>query len=240
MIKKPALFLFALLFSVQCRAAAGPKAAGDIGPGSVMVAMNDMNGTGSWLVTWLQDKKAVVRFDSSITTSSAWRVEGTGKEKYPVILLNENIKGRTDGYKYYAALIGREAGELVHIGMPDSAEKRYMINAGVAESYFELFGTRAELPVFSGVTDEALAEQVNNWVENDPDSGAAEIARRGGARLLKDLIGEAELALSQAVQAGGEVAPLERKLAALKSSKSYFENEFKGQEKYWWMLFQPQ
>lgn len=235
------LFL-SLFLAVPCFcAASAAKAPDDISLGSVMTAMNDnMDGTGVWLVTWLQEKNAVVKFDASIKTPSAWRVEGTGKEKHPVILINENIKSRTDGYKYYAALIGREAGELVHIGMPESAEKRYMVNACAAEPYFELFGTRMELPVFSGVRDEALAEQVNNWVENGPESGPEEIAQRTGVKLLKTLIGEAELALAQAAQDGADTSAPERRLAALKSSQSYYDNQFKGKEKYWWMLFQPQ
>ena len=241
-MNKTVPFFLSLFIYFPCLcAAAAPKAPLlDVSLDSVLVAMADnMDGTGVWLVTWLRDKNAVVKFDPSLTTPSAWRVEGAGGEKRPVILINENIKGRTDGYKYYAALIGREAGELVHIGLPESAEKRYMINACAAEAYFELYGTRMELPVFSGVRDEALAEQVNTWVENDPASGAETIAARTGVKLLRTLIGEAELALAQAAQDGADTAPFARRLAALKSAKSYYENEFKGKEKYWWMLFQP-
>lgn len=241
-MNKTVPFLLPLLFSFPCLCAASPPRAPllDISLDSVLVAMADnMDGTGVWLVTWLRDKNAAVKFDTSITGPSAWRVEGSGKDKRPVILINANIKGRTDGYKYYAALIGREAGELIHLGLPESAEKRYMIDACAAQAYFELFGTRMELPVFSGVRDEALAEQVNTWVENDPGSGAEVIAARTGVKLLRTLISEAELALAQAGQDGADTVQPARKLAALKSAKSYYENEFKGKEKYWWMLFQP-
>ncbi|OGS12338.1 MAG: hypothetical protein A2234_07680 [Elusimicrobia bacterium RIFOXYA2_FULL_58_8] len=242
-MKKFAPLLFSLLFAVPCFCfAAAPKAApGNISLDFVMVAMADnMDGTGVWLVEWLRAKNAVVKFDAALTAPSAWRVEGAGKEKRPIILINENIRGRTNGYKYYAALIGREAAELVHIGVPESAEKRYMINACAAEVYFELFGTRAELPVFSGVRDEALAEQVNTWVENGPDSGPSAIARQTGIKLLKNLISETELALAQAQQDGVDAAPFERRLAGFENSKNYYENEFKGKETYWWTLFQPQ
>ncbi len=235
-------FLSALLFSLPCfSAAAGKAAPGDISLDSVVTAMADNSeGTGVWLGTWLRDKNADVRFDSAIAGPSAWRVEGAGKEKRPVILINENIKGRTDGYRYYAPLIAREAAELVHIGMPESAEKRYMVNACAAEVFFEMYGTRIDLPVFSGVRDEELGDQINTWVENGPDSGPEAVERRTGVKLLKTLIGETGLALAQAAQDGTDTAQLERKLAALKSSKSYYDNEFTGKEKYWWMLFQPQ
>lgn len=234
--------VLSFLFSVPCFAASDARTPlNDISLESVMVAMAD-NGdsTGVWLVTWLRDKNAVVKFDASIQTPSAFRIEGSGKERRPVILINEDIKARTDGYRYYAALIAREAAELVHIGVPESAEKRYMINACTAEAFFELYGTRSELPVFSGVRDEELSKQVFVWVENDPDSGPEIIARRTGQKLLKTQISEAELALAQAVQDGADTQALEKKLAGLKSSKSYYENEFKGKEKYWWMLFKPQ
>jgi len=81
---------------------------------------------------------------------------------------------------------------------------------------------------------------VNIWVENGPDSGPEAVQRRAGVKLLKTLISETELALAQAAQDGADTAQLGRELTALKSSKSYYDNEFTGKEKYWWMLFQPQ
>lgn len=238
-MRKLSAFVVTLLLAVPAFAGAPVKS--DFHPSGALIAMIDnADGSGVWLGEWLRSKNGEVRFDASLKTPSAFRIEGAGKDKRPVVLINENIKGRTDGYKYYAALIARETAEMIHIGMPESAEKRYMIDACPAEVFFELWGTRSELPVFSGVKDEALADQVWLWVENDPEGGADAAERIYGVPRLKKLIESAELALAQARQDGADTAPAERRLAALKAEKSYFDNEFKTREKYWWTLFQPQ
>jgi hypothetical protein len=211
-------------------------------PQGALVAMNDNGGgTGVWLAGWFQDRKGEIRLAAGLGKPSAYLVEGSGRDKKPVVLINSDIKGRTDGYRYYAPLLAREIAEMIHIGMAESAEKRYMILACSAEVFFELWGTRRELPVFSGVHDEELGEQVSVWVENDPDGGAAEISRRFGTPRLKSLIegAEQELAAAGAAGDGADLRPLEKKLAALRADKSYFDNEFKSREKYWWSMFQP-
>ena len=241
-MKKFFPLFFSFLFCLPSFSAADSKTSGsEVSLDSVMTAMADWSdGTGVWLVDWLKEKNAIVKFDASIKTPGAFRVEGTGPAKRPVILINEDIRPRTDGYKYYSALIAREAGELIHIGMPDSAEKRYMINSCAAEVFFEMYGTRSELPVFGGVRDEELAGQITSWVEDGPDSGPETIALRTGVKLLKTQISETELALSQAAQDGTDTAVIARKLAALKSSQAYYGNEFQAREKYWWSMHQPQ
>ena len=232
-------FILAFLFTLP--AFAGGRAKSDFDPGGALVAMIDnADGTGVWLGEWFRARNGEIRFDASLKTPSAFAVEGAGKEKRPVVLLNPDIKGRTDGYKYYGPLLAREIAEMIHIGMPESAEKRYMIDACPAEVFFELWGTRMELPVFSGVRDEVLGEQVSVWVENDPEGGADAIERRYGVPRLKTLIEKAQLELAQAQQDGADAGPLQKKLAALKAEQSYFDNEFKNREKYWWTLFQPQ
>ena len=234
------LFLSAL-FALPCFSYAQTgNAKAEVSLDSVMTAMADWgDGTGVWLVDWLREKNAIVKFDSSIKTPSAFAIEGTGAAKRPVILINEDIKARTDGYKYYSALIAREAATLMHIGMPDSAERQFMVNSCSAQVFFEMWGTRMELPVFSGVRDEELGDQISTWVENGPDSGADAVSFRTGKKLLKTLISETELAISQATQDGTDAAALQKKLAALKNEQAYYNKEFKQRETYWWSMHQP-
>ena len=242
-MKKTLMFLSYFLLCVPCiSAAAQPNpAAKDFSFESVLNAMADGgDGTGVWIVTWLREKNAAVKFDATIPGPSAFRIETDGTGRRPVILINENIKARADGYLYYAALIAREGAELIHLGMPDSAEKRYMIDSCAAEVFFEMFGARIDLPVFNGVRDEELGDQIQLWIRQGADSAPQSIARQGGYKLLDDLINETEQVLAQAAQNGADTTTLTRKLAALKSSKSYYNNEFASKEKCWWMLYHPQ
>lgn len=220
-----------LLFPAFC-SASSPA----IGLGSVITAMGDgAIGSGYWVSNWLRDTNARVSFDASLTTPSGRRTETADGVLRPVILINADIQDRTDGYRYYAVLISREAAELIFSGFPDSAEKRYMIYATMAETFFELYGTRMELPVFSGVRDEEAGRQVNVWVENDASGGPEAVRREEGVRLLQDLIAETEGAAALSPQD----AQVQARLVALKNSRSYFENSFKPREKTWWMYYQP-
>lgn len=198
----------------------------------VVTAMGDnTTGSGYWVANWLRDTGGTVAFDPGLKGPSGSRVDAAGGAPRPVILINSDIQARTDGYRYYAVLIARESAGLILAGFPDCAEKRYMVYATMAEAFFELYGTRMDLPVFSGVTDEEAARQVRVWVENDADGGAAEIARSGEARRLSDLIAEAE--------AGPQDQQSQARLAALKKCRGYFENVFKPRERSWWLYFQP-
>ena len=237
---KTAVLVSAFLLSLSSSAAAAAPAFVPTPEGALAAMGDGGDSTGVWLAEWFRSKGGQIRYDASLPGPSAFRIEGSGKEKRPVVLLNENIKGRTDGYKYYAALLAREISEMIHVAMPESAEKRYMIYACPAEVFFELWGTRLELPVFSGVRDEALGDQVSIWVENDPEGGADAIASMQGVKRLKTLIAEEELKLQQAQGDGADTQAIEKRLGALRSEKDYFDNQFKNREKYWWMLFQPQ
>lgn len=157
----------------------------------------------------------------------------------PVILLNEKLKGDGKAYAYYAVLLAREAGEFIYMNVPESAEKRYMVYACMAEVYFELYGTRIDLPVIGGVKDEEAAAQINAWVWDGPDSGPASIAREGKYKTLAALAGEARLAIEQAKQDGKDTAALEKDLSSLEKAQAYYAKEFCQQEKYWWTLYKP-
>ena len=202
----------------------------------VVTAMGDgVTGSGYWVSSWLRETQARVAFDASLKTPSGRGAETVGGVLRPVVLINSDIQGRTDGYRYYAVLIARESAELIFTGYPETAEKRYMVYATMAEAYFELYGTRMDLPVFSGVKDEEAARQVRVWVENDADGGTEAIARSEGAKRLGDLITEAEAAVSQSPQDPQAQA----RLTGLKNSRNYFENTFKPREKIWWQYYQP-
>ena len=198
------------------------------------------DGTGVWLTDWLKDHNARYQFDPSIPGTSSGRIETDGPGKRPVILINESARGDGKALRYYAVLIAREAAEFVHMGMPESAEKRYMIDSCMAEVYFEMFGTRAELPLIGGVKDEEAAAQINAWVWDGPDGGPDTIARGGKYKKLSTLIEEANLAIAQAKQDGRDQAALQRNLELLQKEQGYYTKEFNQREKYWWTLYQPQ
>ena len=208
---------------------------------SAAVAMGDSgDSTGVWLTDWLKEHNAKYQFDASITGTSSRRIEADGTGKRAVVLINESARGDGKAMRYYAVLITREAAEFVHMGMPESAEKRYMINSCMAEVYFELFGTRAELPMIGGVKDEEAAAQINSWVWDGPDGGPDTIARAGNYKKLSTLIEEANLAIAQAKQDGRDTAALEKNLGYLQKEQGYYDKEFQQREKYWWTLYQPQ
>ena len=209
---------------------------------NAVIAMGDSgDSTGVWLTDWLKDHNAKYQFDASISGTSSRRIETDNDGKRAaVVLINESARGDGKAMRYYAVLIAREAAEFVHMGMPESAEKRYMINSCMAEVYFELFGTRAELPMIGGVRDEEAAAQINAWVWDGPDGGPDTIARAGKYKKLSTLIEEADLAIAQAKQDGRDSAALEKNLGFLQKEQGYYNKEFQQREKYWWTLFQPQ
>jgi hypothetical protein len=208
---------------------------------SAVTAMADSgDGTGVWLTDWLKAHNARYQFDASIDGTSSRRIEADGAGKRAVILINESARGDGKAARYYAVLIAREAAEFVHLGMPESAEKRYMIDSCMAEVYFEMFGTRAELPLIGGVKDEEAAAQINAWVWDGPDGAPDAIARAGKYKKLSTLIEETNLAIAQAKQDGRDPAALERNLELLQKEQGYYDKEFNQREKYWWTLYQPQ
>lgn len=233
--------LFCLSFLLLPFSASASPTDPSAGLYSAVTALADSgDGTGVWLTDWLKDHNASYRFDASITGTSSRRIEADGPGKRPVILINESARGDGKALRYYAVLIAREAAEFVHLGMPESAEKRYMIYSCMAESYFEMFGTRAELPMIGGVKDEEAAAQINAWVWDDPSGGPEAIARGGKYKKLSTLIEEANLAIAQAKQDGTDAAALVKNLDFLQKEQGYYNKEFLQREKYWWSLYQPQ
>jgi hypothetical protein len=239
-MRKTLLAAVAFLLMVPSFLSAATKSAEGVLE-DVMVGMADgTSGSGMWVVDWLRGKNARVAFDAGLAGPSEYRAETVNGAMRPVVLINKNILGKTDGYRYYVVLIAREAANLIYLNMPDSAEKRYMVYACMGESFFEMYGTRIDLPVFSGVRDEVAGGQINVWVENDPDSGAELVSRREGVKKLNELIAAAELEAAQAQQDGVNAAQAQAKLQALRKAKLYFDNVFKPSETTWFMEHRPQ
>lgn len=231
--------LFALLFIPFSLNASAATAPGDGALSGAVIFMADGgDGTGIWLTDWLNAHKAKYEFSSAITGTSSRRIESGAGGAVPVVLINENLKGDKP-YAYYAVLIAREAAEFIHIGMPESAEKRYMIYSCMAEVYFELYGTRADLPQIWGVKDEEAGAQINAWVWDGPDGGPDTIAREGKYKTLKTLIAETQLAIDQAKQDGRDAASLLKTMEQLLKEQAYYNKEFRQRETYWWSMHQP-
>ncbi|MCM2268019.1 MAG: hypothetical protein NDI60_09645 [Elusimicrobiales bacterium] len=197
------------------------------------------DGTGVWLSEWLRARGARYEFSSAISGKSARRIESAGTSAVPVIMLNENLKASSPRPAYYAVLIAGEAAEFIYLAVPESAEKRYMVCAAMAEVYFELYGTRLDLPVIGGVTDEETAFRINTWVWDGADSGPAAIAREGRYKTLATLASETKLALEQAMQDGTSTSALNARLASILRAQAYYDSEFTRREKGWWTLYQP-
>lgn len=196
------------------------RAAGDAALSEAITFMGDSgDGTGVWLTDWLKAHRARYEFSSSIEGTSSRRVDTDAQGRVPVILINEKARGSGHAYAYYAVLAAREAAEFVHMGMPESAEKRYMVYSCMAEVYFELYGTRADLPMIGGVKDEEAAAQINAWVWDGPDSGPDAVAQGGKYKKISTLMEETSQAIAQAKQAGSDTAALEVQFAQLQKER---------------------
>ncbi len=234
-----AISLFALLLIPFQLNAAQPASDAAALEGAVTFMGDSGDGTGVWLTDWLRDHRARYEFSADIAGKSSRRIDTGAAGKVPVIILNSSTKGDGNAYAYYAVLIAREAAGFIHMGMPESAEKRYMENSCMAEVYFELYGTRADLPLIGGVRDEEAAAQINSWVWDGPDSGPDSIARDGKYKTISVLQDEARTALELAKKEGRDTAALEAELDSLGREKAYYDKEFRQRENYWWTLYQP-
>ncbi|MBI5239411.1 MAG: hypothetical protein HY926_02985 [Elusimicrobia bacterium] len=146
----------------------------------VMVAMYDAPGTGELLVGWLRDEKnGAAIFNDSIPGVSA----GSYDDGVPVVSIRTSA-AEPFSYRYLAALIARETAALMLADFPDSAEKSYIQASRMAETYFELGGTRLGMDDIDGHKDAAVSASIRLWVENDPTGGVSVLKRRGQKSLL--------------------------------------------------------
>ena len=230
-----AIALFALLLiPLSANAATDPSLQ------EAVTFMGDSgDGTGVWLTDWLGAHKARYEFSPDVQGASSRRIDAEGGAKIPVILVNSKLKGDGKAYTYYAVLAAREAAEFIHMGMPESAEKRYMVYSCMAEVYFELYGARADLPLIAGVRDDEAAAQIRAWIEDGPDSGPDSIAAAGKYKKISVLGEETEAAIAKAKQAGQDTAALEHELELLQREQGYYNKEFRQKEDHWWTLYQP-
>lgn len=158
----------------------------------VMVAMYDAPGTGESIVQWLRDHNAAVEF-SDITmekrSSHAWLGDFVPEPRKPAVYITPLLLKPPLSYRLLGTLVAQEASELMLEKFPESAEKRYIVLARMAETYFELGGTRIALPDFDGTIDEDAASKIQVWIENAPEQGV-KVLRGQGHKTLRDLQGE--------------------------------------------------
>jgi hypothetical protein len=132
----------------------------------VMVAMNDQPGTGEAIAKWLQDNRVDVKFSDEVQGASD-HADG--------VRLNSSLKKGPLSYRYFGALIAREAAELEFKDFPESAQKRYMVASRMGEAYAELGGGVSMPPNFDGITDPKAAAALQAWFKNfyDPRDSSA-------------------------------------------------------------------
>jgi hypothetical protein len=158
------------------QAAASPKAAqyGNL-LSQVMVAMYDAPGTGELLTGWLRDeKKGGAVFNDSIPGMSA----GAFDDGVPIVSIKPSA-AKPVSYRYLGALIARETAALMLADFPASAEKSYIQASRMAETYFELGGTRMDMDNIDGHQDAAVAKSIRLWVENAPEGGVSVLKGKG-------------------------------------------------------------
>ncbi|MDD5629114.1 MAG: hypothetical protein PHU21_08615 [Elusimicrobia bacterium] len=162
----------ALAAGVQARAQQAPDPQRLIG--STLVAMNDQPGTGELLVTWLRERQAVVEFSGQAQGRSAHAWLGA----VPAVYLSPAL-AEPPSLRYLAVYVAKETAELMLKDFPDSAERRYIVASRMAESFFELGGTRMTMEDIDGHKDEAAAQAIRLWVEHDPSGGVDYLKRQG-------------------------------------------------------------
>ncbi|MCX5795481.1 MAG: hypothetical protein NTY77_08325 [Elusimicrobia bacterium] len=166
-----------LAAAVQARAAETPEPQRLIG--SVLTAMNDAPGTGELLVTWLREHQAVVEFSGQARGRSAHAWLGAPDERaIPAVYLDPAL-AQPVSYRYLAVYVAKETAELMLKDFPESAEKRYIAASRMAESFFELGGTRMTMEDIDGHQDAAVAQAIRLWVEHDPSSGVPYLQKQG-------------------------------------------------------------
>jgi hypothetical protein len=138
---------------------------------NVMTSMYDAPGTGEAIVQWLRDNKVAVRFKDDVPG-------GSSRSSRAIFIDSSYAKGPTS-HRYLGTRIAKEAAELMLSDFPESAEKRYIVASRMAETYFELGGSRSSLPDFDGIKDPALAETLRIWIENGPQNGVETLGQEG-------------------------------------------------------------
>jgi hypothetical protein len=162
--------------AAAAQAAAAPTAAqyGNL-LSRVLVAMYDAPGTGELLVGWLRDeKKGGAVFNDSISGMSA----GAFDDGVPIVSVKPSA-AKPVSYRYLGALIARETAALMLTDFPASAEKSYIQASRMAETYFELGGTRMDMDAIDGHQDAAVSKSIRLWVENDPTGGVSVLNQQG-------------------------------------------------------------
>ena len=141
----------------------------------VLVAMYDAPGTGELLTGWLRDeKKGGAVFNDSLSGMSA----GAFDDGVPIVSIKP-APAKPVSYRYLGALIARETAALMLADFPASAEKSYIQASRMAETYFELGGTRMDVDNIDGHQDAEVSKSINLWVENDPTGGVSVLNKQG-------------------------------------------------------------
>jgi len=207
--------------------------------GQVLTAMRDAPGTGEKIAQWLQDNRAVVEFSDMVmkgNSAHAWLVDFVPEPRKPAVYITPLLLRPPVSYRLLGALIAKEGTELMLKDFPESAERRTMVASAMAETYFELGGTRAALPNFDGTIDEESAAAIRVWVENAPDSGVQYYRDRG----YKTLGEVREGLLSEQSQAAdeGRSQKISRLIEAADKAQATFEG-FRQAEADWIMTHRP-
>jgi hypothetical protein len=154
---------------------------------STLTAMNDGPATAGLLVSWLRDQHAVVEFSAAAQgrSSHVWLAGKPAESATPAVYLAADLAAAPLSCRYVAVFVAREAAELMLKDFPESAEKRYIVASRMAETFFELGGTRATMGDIDGHHDEQAESAIRLWVENDPVSGVALLKSQGSPTLAE-------------------------------------------------------
>ena len=227
---------------------------------SVLVSMNDQPGTAEMLVGWLRGNKAVVQFSDRVQDGSVgtWLGDFTTQPQIPAVYVAAAAM-KPVSYRYVAVLIARETAELMLKDYPESAEKRYIVASRMAETFFELGGTRLTMGSIDGHADPKVEAGIRLWVENDP-AGGVQTLKATGHKTLKDqesaLAAEYErlIKLEQAIdqmlsvpndpnapalrveleETQARASAVNVKLGAVKAAQAYYENFSQDEKNYIW------
>ena len=207
---------------------------------NVMVAMYDAPGTGEMIVGWLRGNNAVVEFSDTMKERSAnmWLGDFQAKDRRPGVYISSELSKQPASYRLLGCRIAKEASELMLAGFPESAEKRYIAAARVAETYFELGGTRIALPNFDGIKDEPVAATIWIWVENAGDQGVQLLKSRGN-KTLAEVMAALKAQLQDAIDHSkvAQEKTLRAQIDAVKKAQDDFA-QFKKDETDWLMSHQ--
>jgi hypothetical protein len=103
----------------------------------------------------------------------------------PAVYLNPRLGSAPASCRYVAVYVAKEAAELMLKDFPESAEKRYIVSSRMAETFFELGGTRMTMSDIDGHKDVQAEAAIKLWVENDPVGGMALLHAQGAPSLAE-------------------------------------------------------